>query len=307
MLMLEATIGLKPGRNRNRILNPTPPTMSRRVTIHTPRPLPSSNPSALPCPNPTRNPAPLNIRGPGDSALLRSTLRTASPCLSLLRATALSCRPGQRSLPPTSLPDQCVSQNRRAKQQPRGRLSIRLSFRSRVLCIKPVALPQPQRWKSIAGRCERVGSVVSWPCIGIEVRGNMRRYTRGTCLQVALANGSFLPTRPRQAGCAFRRPVPHHRHHTFQLHQLRSPATLRLILHPVQGAQACSPLHSRSAGARWSPTNSASSSKSCRPCSVSPSPGTRALPDAVYQNIATRPAPRNRALSSSFPATTSTR
>ena len=55
--------------------------------------------------------------------------------------------------------------------------------------------------------------------------------------------------RSRQARRSFRRNVPHHRHHAFQLHQLRSAPRLRS--HPIQSAQPQSPHPLRLVSARW--------------------------------------------------------
>src|ERR1700722_9167189 len=72
------------------------------------------------------------------------------------------------------------------------------------------------------------------------------RYTR--CPSRRRCRRTSFPayTRSRQAGRTLCRPVPHHRHHAFELHQLR-PAP-RLHPHPVQGAFAQSP-HPRGLGA----------------------------------------------------------
>src|SRR6266436_1226952 len=56
-------------------------------------------------------------------------------------------------------------------------------------------------------------------------------------------------SRPRQACCSFRRALPHHRHHSLELHQLESPP--RFHPHPVQGPELKPPRPRRLVAPRW--------------------------------------------------------
>src|SRR5579859_1437845 len=94
-------------------------------------------------------------------------------------------------------------------------LTLRLSFAS---CISPARmaraaqLPARRTFHDRYARCNRRSSC-RWS---------------GRAIVAAHA-------RPRQARRAVRRRLPHHRHHAFQLHQLRSPPRLRS--HAIQSAQ----------------------------------------------------------------------
>src|SRR6202021_998167 len=92
------------------------------------------------------------------------------------------------------------------KHPSHGRLSIRRTAHS-FLCIR---------------RLVALGSE------GTDDERHARRTAFRGCRRTA-----FPPhTRSRQARRPLRRPVPHHRHHPRQLHQLRPPP--RLHPHPVQ-------------------------------------------------------------------------
>ena len=124
-------------------------------------------------------------------------------------------------------------------------------------------------------------------------------FTCRWCRRTALP----LDPRSRQARCPLCRPIPHHRHHPLQLHQLR-PAP-RLHPHPVQGALA-QPPHPR----RLGPGRRQRTWRVHR----DPPPMQRVsknwymgTADAVYQNIYSIGSRSSPSTSSSSPATTSTR